>query len=76
MSAVPDGGISRCSSICSSPWTSIAGLNVPKLGVRAPMPPMTANVGSTRCGTSFEFSVVNSSSKPVGSMLPAPTPTA
>ena len=41
-----------------------------------PMPTITENVGSTRCWTSFEFSVVNSSSAPVGSMLPAPTPTA
>ena len=71
---VPSTGISPWSSIACSPWTSIAGLNVP--GFPTAMPMITANVGSTRCCTSFEFSVVNSSSNPVGSMLPAPTPTA
>jgi hypothetical protein len=36
----------------------------------------TGIVGSTFCATSVEFSVVNSSSNPVGSVWPAPTPSA
>src|SRR3974390_3096026 len=41
-----------------------------------PMPSTTGIVGSTRCGTFCEFSVVNSSSNPVASVWPAPTPSA
>src|SRR3954447_10549823 len=41
-----------------------------------PMPSTTGIVGSTRCSTFCEFSVVNSNSKPVGSIWPAPTPSA
>src|SRR3954466_13364395 len=40
------------------------------------IPTITGNVGSTCCFTSWLFSVVNSNSKPVGSIWPAPTPSA
>jgi hypothetical protein len=56
-------------SIACSPCTSIAQLMSPKLGILpAPMPTITGNVGSTCCLTSWLFSVVNSSSAPVGSV--------
>ena len=54
------------------PCTIRNGLNEPILSIGTPPPPMiTANVGNTRCATSFVFSVVNASS-----LVPAPTPTA
>ena len=40
------------------------------------LPHNVVKVGRTRCVTPSEFSVVNSSSKPVGSSAPAPTPSA
>jgi hypothetical protein len=55
----------------------MAGLNDPTLPMAPlPAPSTTAMVGSARCCTPRVFSVVNSSSKPTGSMLPAPTLTA
>jgi len=59
------------------PCTSMAGLKLP-ICPNAPVPPgtTTGNVGNTRWVTSWLFSVVNSSSKPVGSATPAPMPRA
>ena len=60
----------------SSPWTSIAGLNVPILSQPPPIgDSTTAIVGRARCGVPEVFSVVNSSSFS-GSAAPAPTPRA
>ena len=76
---VPSVGIGPKTSIFCSPCTSIAQLMSPKLGIApAPIPTITGNVGSTACviPPAVEFSVVNSSSKPVGSSWPAPTPSA
>jgi hypothetical protein len=71
LSISPSGGIGPKSSMPCSPCTSMAGLKLPILLNGAPPPPMiTANVGSTCCGVSLVFSVVNASSS-----VPAPTPT-
>ena len=68
-STVPSAGISPNTSIDCSPCTSIAQLMSPKLGIApAPIPMITGNVGSTRCAMFWLFSVVNSSSNPVGSV--------
>ena len=74
------------SGLCSvndcSPWTSMAGLNEPS-AANGPAPFISLRRDSTTtiegracCSTPCEFSVVNSSSKPVGSVMPAPTPNA
>ena len=72
--ALPSTGTSRCRVTAWVPWTTIAGLNVPAFFNAEPVVPQpitTGNVGSTRCWTPLEFSVVKASSS-----MPAPTPTA
>ncbi len=72
--ALPSTGTSRCRVTAWVPWTTIAGLNVPAFFNAEPIVPQpitTGNVGSTRCWTPLEFSVVKASSS-----VPAPTPTA
>src|SRR3954447_3368181 len=71
----PSTGISLCHVIVRPPSPRKAGLNVPMSRMPPPAPPrMAAIVGRARWVTSREFSVVNSSSNPVGSVAPAPTP--
>ncbi len=74
---VPSAGISPWSRIDCSPCTSMAGSYSP-IDCRAPppWPTMVVNVGRTRWVIPTEFSVVRSSSNPVGSSAPAPTPRA
>ena len=73
---LPSVGTSPCSAMDCSPWTSMAGSKSP-IEERPPAwPMMVVKVGSTRCVTPAEFSVVRSNSKPVGSSAPAPTPRA
>ena len=74
---VPLVGTSPCSAMDCSPWTSMAGSKSPmESRPPPPCPMMVVKVGSTRCVTPSEFSVVRSSSNPVGSRAPAPTPRA
>ena len=70
---VPATGIGRCSVTACWPCTSSAGLNDPieRIGLSAPHPITTGNVGNTSCSTLAVFSVVNGSSS-----VPAPIPTA
>ena len=58
---------------------SVCGEILRRFAFEAGMPPdpiTTTCVGSAFCGVSLVFSVVNSSSNPVGSVAPAPTPSA
>ena len=74
---VPSVGISPCKRIACSPWTSMAGSKSPIDSLAPPpWPTMVVKVGRTRWVTPTEFSVVRSSSNPVGSSAPAPTPRA
>jgi len=70
--AEPSGGIGLCRVTRCSPWTSIAGLNVPTERMTPPPAGITTgNVGKTCWSTPAVFSVVKASSSP-----PAPMPTA
>ena len=56
---------------------AITEMGVAFIGPPPPVPPSTTGiVGSAGCVMPSEFSVVNSSSNPVGSDAPAPTPRA
>ena len=74
---VPSTGISLWSVIAWAPWTRrLQSISPTEPMAPPPIPTITAKVGSTRWVMPWLFSVVNSSSNPVGSMAPAPTPRA
>ena len=74
---LPSTGMGACNERDCSPWTSVAGSNSPICETHPSLRgSTTGKVGRTCCACPALFSVVNSSSKPVGSSAPAPTPRA